>query len=240
MRGGQAVIGSPPPAGCVLGVLTGWVLLTQPLQVTLLCCVACLYVVLRWDRLAASNVAAGIGIVFVLFGTHDLSLASLGWPLVGLGLVVAWGVFFVRNWRFPGTEDWRPFRGQKRIVAGVVLASVVVGLVGLPVRPNEFGLKTRQWPAVPAFGCGGVGLDAIVRGSPSDPRHVWLEDQLTTSTFGPLMNLVWPEGYRVRFTPKAEVLDGWGNVVLRDGDHVSGTCGGANDDGTLDMSPPFN
>jgi hypothetical protein len=68
--------------------------------------------------------------------------------------------------------------------------------------------------------CGGIGLDAIVRGSATDSRHVWLVD----ATTGARMELVWPTGYTARFTPDVEVVDTRGTVVVRAGQRVDGGC----------------
>jgi hypothetical protein len=92
-------------------------------------------------------------------------------------------------------------------------------------------------------GCAGVGLDTVVRGSPNDPRVVWLENRLETPPglpSVPRLEAIWPAGYRARFTPKLEVLDGWGNVMLRDGDAVHGACSVREGDPTeYFLVPPF-
>jgi hypothetical protein len=68
--------------------------------------------------------------------------------------------------------------------------------------------------------CAGIGLDAIARGSPTDARHVWLED----ATAGGRIDLVWPTGYTARFTPDVEVVDTTGRVVLSAGQRVDSGC----------------
>jgi hypothetical protein len=53
--------------------------------------------------------------------------------------------------------------------------------------------------------------------------------------------VIWPAGYRARFTPKVEVIDGWGNVALREGDAVTGACGKRDaDPPQVLLIPPFN
>jgi hypothetical protein len=87
-----------------------------------------------------------------------------------------------------------------------------------------------------------VGLDTVVRGSPNDPRIAWLENHLGAPpgmATWPRSEATWPAGYRARFTPKLEILDGWGNVVLREGDAVTGSCSGY-DSGSFYVVPPFN
>jgi hypothetical protein len=81
--------------------------------------------------------------------------------------------------------------------------------------------------------CGGVGLDAVLRGSPTDPRIAWLEQSFDKAR----AEVTWPAGYRARFDPKLEILDENGNVVLRDGDAVTGACGNGNK--SFYLEPPF-
>jgi hypothetical protein len=67
--------------------------------------------------------------------------------------------------------------------------------------------------------CGGVGIvDATLTGNPSNPRVAWL-----TSPTG-RHDVVFPPGFKARFTPKMEVLNASGAVVARDGTTVSGGC----------------
>ncbi len=84
--------------------------------------------------------------------------------------------------------------------------------------------------------CAGVGVEAVLRGSKTDPRIAWLEDstgQATTQR----RDVIWPAGYRARFSPGLEILDENGKVVLRDGSRITGLCtGGPTGDV---MEPPF-
>ena len=94
----------------------------------------------------------------------------------------------------------------------------------LPLRAGELGLVSHQ-PLCESLGivCAGVGLNAIVRGDPGDPRVVWLTDAESATR----IEVAWPPGYRARFVPALEILDGAGQVKLRGGDRVQGTCGTA-------------
>jgi hypothetical protein len=83
--------------------------------------------------------------------------------------------------------------------------------------------------------CAGVGVEAVLRGSATDPRIAWLEAS-NGSTATQRRDVVWPAGYRARFTPSLEILDENGKVVLRDGSQVTGLCVGGNADV---MEPPF-
>jgi hypothetical protein len=81
-----------------------------------------------------------------------------------------------------------------------------------------------------ATACRGIGFDGVVRGDPADPRIVWVE----TEGHG-TKRLVWPAGYVARFNPDLEVIDIGGQVILREGDRVSGGCvkGPADDPGSV-------
>ncbi len=112
---------------------------------------------------------------------------------------------------------------------------------GLTLADGSVTLHTTNW--LPGGACAGVGLEAVLRGSKDDPRIVWLQNIMEMPSgmdIGPTWStetIVWPAGYHARFTPKIEIVDGTGNVVLRDGDPVGGACGtGA---GTLYLEPPF-
>ena len=67
--------------------------------------------------------------------------------------------------------------------------------------------------------CRGIGLDATLTGDPGDPRVAWL-----IGRGGDRIDVVWPAGFRARFSPLIEILDPSGTVVLRDGDPVTGGC----------------
>jgi hypothetical protein len=55
---------------------------------------------------------------------------------------------------------------------------------------------------------------------------------------GGRIDVIWPPGYRARFTPNLEVLDGSGVIVIRAGDSVTGGCVTA-DPSILLLEPPF-
>jgi hypothetical protein len=88
----------------------------------------------------------------------------------------------------------------------------------------------------PDGACLGLGLDAVLRGDPTYPRVAWLdlpESRGPAHTF----DVVWPHGYRARFSPGLEILDERGRIVLRGGDKVTGACATAGDE--LLLIPPF-
>jgi hypothetical protein len=97
-----------------------------------------------------------------------------------------------------------------------------------------FALPTTNWLAGGL--CADIGLDAVLHGSPTDPNVAWLVANVMD---GVRMDVIWPAGYRARFNPNLEVLDENGNVVLREGDAVSGACVSYSDTGHLYMEPPF-
>lgn len=66
----------------------------------------------------------------------------------------------------------------------------------------------------------GVGLDAVLRGSASDPRVAWAVDKVS----GQRVELVWPPGYRARFDPGLTIFRAGGSIVAREWDLVTGGC----------------
>ena len=70
--------------------------------------------------------------------------------------------------------------------------------------------------------CGGGGYSPEPRlhGSPDDPRLVWMVDPA-----GKRMELAWPPGFSVRFTPRLEVLNARGDAVAFDGSRAASGCG---------------
>jgi hypothetical protein len=90
--------------------------------------------------------------------------------------------------------------------------------------------------ALPTTGfdtCAGHGLAAVIRGEPTDARVAWLESLLD----GSRIEVVWPEGFRARFSPELEILDESGVAVLQGGDYVDGSCGTVG--GRELLAPPF-
>ena len=104
------------------------------------------------------------------------------------------------------------------------------------VAPPDIALPVSTLSGQSSSGplaCAGVGINAIIRGDATDPRVAWL-----VNTTGTRLDVVWPAGYKARFSPKLEVLDDTGTVVLRDGDPVTGACG-MPQPGVLVLAPPF-
>lgn len=66
---------------------------------------------------------------------------------------------------------------------------------------------------------GGFPQEPSLRGSPDDPRLVWM-----VWADGHRTDLAWPVGYSARFTPDLDVLDTAGQVVGRSRTLVSGGC----------------
>ena len=102
---------------------------------------------------------------------------------------------------------------------------------GIALPNGEVSVVTTN--SLAGGACAGVGLDAVLRGAANDKRVAWLENHMG----GGDLAIVWPAGYRARFTPTLEILDEHGSVVLRDGDPVTGACGTAN--GSVYLEPPF-
>jgi len=85
------------------------------------------------------------------------------------------------------------------------------------------GCLATTLPADPRWrggGCLGTGTDAVLHGSPSDPRVTWA----TIPRTGVRVDVVWPVGYSARFVPALELLDEQGHVVGREGDLIIGWC----------------
>jgi len=148
------------------------------------------------------------------------------WLVVSLASLVAGVVLTIRARCRLGPGTGPPFPIERIIVLSA-LTAVGLAWFGLPLRPGEYPISTdRLRPSWVVGPCAPLGLDAALRGSPADPRIVWLENRHADRQGSrQRMEAVWPVGYRARFTPELEVLDGWGAVVLRDGDLVTGSCG---------------
>jgi len=80
--------------------------------------------------------------------------------------------------------------------------------------------------------CAGVGTEATLVGSPTDPRLAWIVDFR-----GGRHEIVWPRGFTARFDPDLAVLDASGKVVYRAGDRIDGGCVTGIED-TLLILPP--
>jgi hypothetical protein len=72
-----------------------------------------------------------------------------------------------------------------------------------------------------SFLCGSVGLAGAwsLHGAASDARLTWV-----TLPDGQRNEVVWPPGYRARFTPNLEVLNELDVVVAREGSLPTGGC----------------
>jgi hypothetical protein len=101
------------------------------------------------------------------------------------------------------------------------------GEIALPIEPPV------SLPPGAVEACAGVGLSAVLHGDAADPHVAWLVNDLGTR-----IDVMWPPGYRARFTPNLEVLDGSEVVVIRAGDPVTGGCVTA-DPAVLLLEPPF-
>jgi hypothetical protein len=96
--------------------------------------------------------------------------------------------------------------------AAVAAALVVVACVSQATLPVD--------PEGRTFCARGVGLDAVLHGSPSDARVAWAVDNVS----GQRIELVWPQGYQARFDPDLTIFRAGGSIVAREGDLVTGGC----------------
>jgi hypothetical protein len=81
--------------------------------------------------------------------------------------------------------------------------------------------------------CAGVGTEATLAGSRTDPRLAWMVDSQ-----GGRHEIVWPRGFTARFDPDLAVLDASGKVVYRAGDKIDGGCVTGGEDSPLLILPP--
>jgi hypothetical protein len=114
---------------------------------------------------------------------------------------------------------------------GAVLATLVVGVAALlvatpllqPTRPT-LAPDSRPLPAVAEVPrvCAGVGAGTVLlAGDAADPRLAWETALDGTGR----QDVIWPPGYRARFTPRLEVIAADGRVVARAGDTIpAGGC----------------
>ena len=131
---------------------------------------------------------------------------------------------------------------MRNVLAIILAAAMAVALTGCggpsqtrALSANEFWLPADPGlvlgPGATPQACAGIGTDAVLRGSATDPRHVWLDDAISGGRF----ELVWPTGYSVRFGQQGfDVLNASGTVAIVGGSHVNGACVGANNTYWLD------
>ncbi|MDQ1323950.1 MAG: hypothetical protein QG587_1286 [Chloroflexota bacterium] len=111
------------------------------------------------------------------------------------------------------------------IVAALVAAAVTaVGLAacqslvdqGVGLVDGSRPLPTQPSPPPGAVvACMEALASGVLVGDQADPSLVWLKSGSERT------DLTWPYGFRVRFTPDAEVLAPGGRTVAREGEEVS-------------------
>ncbi len=110
--------------------------------------------------------------------------------------------------------------GMTRCVGAVIALGLSLSACNAfrsPARTNAAGnlvLPTIDTPQA----CAGVGTEAVLAGSASDPRVAWLVSS------GTRVDVVFPSGFSARFNPSLEVLNAAGAVVGRAGDRIDGYC----------------
>ncbi len=238
--------GPPWTGGLVVGAVMGWALLTQSFVVVVFVAFAWLGWALQSRQKAAfAGLLLGQGAgSFALAWRTAGQVQTSTWLALAVALILVGGGATWLAWRAREGAGSRMtgFRTSAGLIGAAIVAAMLVAWVGLPLRPGEYALPTRQTPEWLGAGCAGVGLDAVVRGDPNDPRIVWLENRLPDSVASGASRLEasWPAGYRARFTPGLEVIDGFGIVVRRDGDAVTGACGSDQTGDVYSLAPPFN
>lgn len=111
--------------------------------------------------------------------------------------------------------------GRSLATAGLAIALVACSsLPGPTPSPGAIPAEPlRTAPSLPPSGesvCLQLVTRGFLAGDSGDPERVWLE----SGTGGDRLDLIWPFGFRVRFTPGAEVLAPNGDVVVREGEGV--------------------
>ena len=109
------------------------------------------------------------------------------------------------------------------VVAGCASTPAPTTIPPVSLAAGEFALPEVQWVVGgQEYACAGTGYAGGVslHGSATDPALTWVlfEDR------GERETVVWPHGYRARFTPRLEVLDETGRVIAREGDQATGGC----------------
>lgn len=101
-------------------------------------------------------------------------------------------------------------------------ASPIATEVELPAGPVE-----------PGGLCLFYGIEGIVRGAQDYPGVAWLEVP------GRRFDILWPSGFRARFSPRLEILDRAGRVVVREGETVEWTACASADPNVVLLMPPL-
>jgi hypothetical protein len=100
-------------------------------------------------------------------------------------------------------------------------AASLLGTAWLVVGCGSFGGFSLRTDATRQGSCSiGVGRDATIHGSVSDPRLAWAID----NSSGRRVELIWPVGYSARFSPQLVVVDRGAKVVAHEGDLIIGSC----------------
>lgn len=122
----------------------------------------------------------------------------------------------------------------------VALALLVLGC-GLGA-PNEVNLEPllRTVPFSDLAACASVPLRGTLHGDPTDPSVAWLELMDT----GGRREVVWPAGYRARFTvigddPILRIYDSTDLFVIGESDVVASACA-TGDASIFLLKPPFD
>ena len=110
----------------------------------------------------------------------------------------------------------------------LLVGTFAILIAACGARPNP-SLPTLSEDIPP---CAGVGTEATLAGSPTDPRLAWMVD-----SHGRRHEIVWQRGFTARFDPDLAVLDASGKVVYRAGDTIDGGCVSGIED-TLLILPP--
>lgn len=106
-----------------------------------------------------------------------------------------------------------------RRVTAILIGSIALGALVSQCAPSQRALPgAPDWD--PGDGCIGIGFEATLVGSSSDPRLAWAVQGNRATR----IDLAWPSGFEARFAPGLEILDPEGRVIARAGDSLTGGC----------------
>src|SRR3954451_5926468 len=102
------------------------------------------------------------------------------------------------------------------VITGLAMAAVVMSCAVADDGPRSIALPVGLGSPLT---CAGVGTEAVLAGSPDDPRVTWI-----VSPLGGEKPVLWPAGWTAQFSPGLRVFDPTGHEKYVAGSYVSGIC----------------
>lgn len=99
-----------------------------------------------------------------------------------------------------------------------VLATNACGPSGSTTGPGTDGLRTFTWALDVLCNAAAATrpVAGVLRGQLGATEPIWIEDAA-----GRHLSVIWPAGFSLAFTPKAELRDDTGALIARDGDAIA-------------------